>query len=125
VTIIKGRVVQGNGIGRTIGYPTANIAVDCELDVTNGVYAAVVDYGGTNYPAMVNLGIKPTVTDGCERTLEVHLLGFTGDLYGAELTVSLTHFIRSERKFASTEELREQIEKDKIQIEHICNLSFG
>jgi riboflavin kinase/FMN adenylyltransferase len=89
------------------------------IDAPNGVYAATVEYGGKNYHAMANLGVKPTVSEVGERTLEVHLLGFTGDLYEAELTVELREFIRPERKFASTEELREQIECDKLKIEDV------
>jgi riboflavin kinase/FMN adenylyltransferase len=116
VTTIKGRVTSGSQIGRQIGYPTANIAVPEGFDVPSGVYAATVGYGGQVYSAIANLGVRPTVSDGGERTLEVHLLGFSGDLYGEELEVKLGEFIRLERKFSSREELRTQIEKDLLKI---------
>lgn len=116
---IEGRVTEGNRIGRQIGYPTANIAAGDGTPAENGVYAAVVEYGGRKYPAMANLGVKPTVSDSRERFLEVHLLGFDGDLYGQRLSAELVEFIRPERKFSSTDELRAQIEKDKQQIENL------
>lgn len=106
-------------MGRKLGYPTANIAVDRDFDAQDGVYAVVVEYDGRKYPAMANLGVKPTVSDNGERFLEMHLLGFEGDLYGRELTAELVEYVRPERKFASKEALREQIEKDKEQITEI------
>lgn len=115
----RGRVTEGKRIGRKLGYPTANIAVDGEIGAGNGVYAAVVDFEGRRYPAMASLGVRPTVSDDGERLLEVHLMGFDGDLYGKELEIDLRQFIRPERKFASREELRAAIEKDKLQIENI------
>jgi riboflavin kinase/FMN adenylyltransferase len=117
--IIKGRVTSGSQIGRQIGYPTANIALPEDFDVPSGVYAATVTFDGQQYSAIANLGVRPTVSDGGERTLEVHLLGFSGNLYGEELTVELGEFIRPERKFASRAELATQIEKDKQRIEDI------
>jgi riboflavin kinase/FMN adenylyltransferase len=117
---IKGRVRSGSQIGRQIGYPTANIAVPEDFDIVSGVYAATVKFDGQEYSAIANLGVRPTVSDGGMRTLEVHLLGFSGDLYGQELAVELGEFIRLERKFSSTAELAAQIEKDKQQIEKIC-----
>jgi riboflavin kinase/FMN adenylyltransferase len=120
VTTIKGRVTSGSQIGRQIGYPTANIALPQGVDVPSGVYAATVRFGEQECPAIANLGVRPTVSDAGERTLEVHLPGFTGNLYGEELEVELGEFIRPERKFSSTAELAAQIEKDKQQIEKIC-----
>ncbi len=117
---IKGTVVAGSRIGRTLGYPTANIPVEDSLDLQNGVYAAWVWYDGRRYGAMANLGVKPTFP-GSGRVLELHLLDFEGDLYGAELEVELTGFIRPERRFASPEELRAQIAHDKFRIEEILN----
>lgn len=116
---IRGRVTEGSKVGRELGYPTANIAVDNELRAENGVYAAIVEHGGHRYRAMANLGVKPTVSDSGERFLELHLFGFAGDLYDEELTAELAAFIRPERKFASREELRAQIEKDKNKITEI------
>jgi riboflavin kinase/FMN adenylyltransferase len=118
---IIGRVVDGNKVGRTLGYPTANIAVDGPASVAlenaaDGVYAARVSHDGRCWNAMANLGIKPTFP-GSERILELHILDFEGDLYGEELEVELVEFIRPERRFASSEALRTQIAQDKLKIE--------
>lgn len=119
MTRILGRVTEGNRIGRDLGYPTANISVGNDVGTADGVYAAVVEYGGQRYGAMANLGIKPTFPGEGRRVLELHLLDFSGNLYGEHLTAELLEFIRPERKFASPEELRAQIEKDKQTITEI------
>lgn len=110
-------------MGRRLGYPTANIAVDPSLDVPSGVYAAIVTLGNDDetlrYGAMANLGVRPTFTDGeqdeqsTQRLLELHLFDFEGDLYGRELTAELVEFIRPEQKFENPDALRSQIEKDE------------
>jgi len=113
---ITGEVVGGNRLGRRLGFPTANLAVGESVPARNGVYAAHFTVDGKVWPAMVNLGRKPTVGSGLDRVLEAHVLGFDGDLYGRTVTVDLLEFIRSERKFGSVEELRRQIEADRAQI---------
>jgi riboflavin kinase/FMN adenylyltransferase len=108
---ISGQVVEGKKLGRTLGFPTANLdCADMQLP-HDGVWLVEVD---GQHRGVANLGIRPTV-DGSQRTLEVHLLDFSGDLYGRELRVRFIHFIRNERKFPSVEALREQISED-IQI---------
>lgn len=113
---ITGEVVGGNRLGRRLGFPTANLAVGESVPVRNGVYAAHFTVDGRVWPAMVNLGHKPTVGSGSDRVLEAHVLGFDGDLYGRTVTVDLLEFVRSERKFGSVEELRRQIEADRTRI---------
>ena len=113
---ITGEVVGGNRLGRRLGFPTANLAVGESVPARNGVYAAHFTVDGKVWPAMVNLGRKPTVGSGLDRVLEAHVLGFDGDLYGRTVTVDLLEFVRSERKFGSVEELRRQIEADRAQI---------
>ena len=107
---VGGEVVHGAGRGRTIGIPTANLAVPPERVVpANGVYA-----GRAQDPprtAVVNVGVRPTVGGG-ERTVEAHLLDFDGDLYGRQLTVELLARLREERKFPSLDALVEQIHRD-------------
>ncbi len=115
---ISGRVAEGSRIGRGLGYPTANIPVGEDFAAANGIYAAAVEYGGRRYGAMAYLGVKPTFSGGT-RILELHLLDFSSDLYSENLTAELLEFIRPERKFASPEELRAQIEKDKKTITEI------
>ncbi|MDR2894390.1 MAG: riboflavin kinase [Alistipes sp.] len=110
---ITGRVVEGSRVGRRLGYPTANIAVPDDLAADNGVWAAVVESGRERHDAIANLGVKPTFGEGGPRMLELHLFDFEGDLYGRTVTARLLKFVRPERKFATPEALRAQIEKDE------------
>ena len=111
---LKGEVEYGNRIGRTLGFPTANLSVpDCLVEPRYGVYASSVELDGRIFPAVTNIGVRPTVPDGSAVTAETHIIGFSGDLYGSELKVCLTDFMREERKFGSAEELAAQIGLDK------------
>lgn len=114
---IKGVVEHGRRLGRTLGFPTANLTVGAEVQAEDGVYASLAEVDGVRYRAMSNLGCNPSV-GGAERRLETHLFGFSGSLYGRELQVELLEKIRDERKFASMEELRAQLERDKAYILH-------
>lgn len=110
-----GTVEQGHRIGRSIGFPTANIKqhLPCKLCPLDGVYAVEVENeDGSIYKGMLYIGKRPTLDNG-EKTIEVHLLGFDGDLYGKRLTVHFLATIRPSIKFASIEDLRLQLEKDK------------
>lgn len=113
---IYGRVEDGKKLGRTIGFPTANIRPlhDDKLIPADGVYICSALTGGRLYRAMVNIGTRPTV-DGINmrHTIEAHLLDFDGDLYGKELTLSFYSRIRSEIRFDSLESLRRQLESDR------------
>lgn len=115
--IIEGVVIGGNRLGRKLGFPTANIAIDDSLAVENGVYCSKVFVEGEEYVAMTNVGVRPSV-DGSKRLLETHLFGFEGLLYGLKLRVELYDKIRDEKKFGSVNELREQIAKDAIEIKN-------
>lgn len=112
--VIRGVVEHGRRLGRTLGFPTANVAVGDEVALNDGVYRSEVQIAGSErcYVAMSNLGRNPSVGGG-ERRLETHLLDFTGDLYGRAIEVHLLDKIRDERQFSSLEELRSQLEKDK------------
>jgi riboflavin kinase/FMN adenylyltransferase len=106
-----------------LGYPTANISVDGIIErAVDGVYAATVNVDGRQYRAVANLGVKPTFSDGGTRVLELHLIDFSGDLYGRTLTAELVKFIRPEQKFSSPEALRAQIALDKREVEKTFNL---
>lgn len=111
--IVSGVVVRGSQIGRTIGFPTANIAMDEAVDVANGVYKARVTVGGQTFDGVANVGFKPTVSDQTSRVLEVNIFDFDAQIYGDRIEVELLDFIRPERKFESIEELKEQIIIDK------------
>ena len=117
MVVVEGIVVGGNRLGRRLGFPTANIAIGDDLDIENGVYASRVVVEGEVYRAMTNIGVRPSV-DGTKRLLETHLFGFRGLLYGLKLRVELYEKIRDEKKFASVEELRQQIASDAEKIKN-------
>lgn len=116
--IVEGVVIGGNRLGRKLGFPTANIAIDERLDIENGVYSSRVVVEGESYVAMTNVGVRPSV-DGSKRLLETHLFGFEGLLYGLTLRVELHDKIRDEKRFDSVDELRRQIEKDSNKIKEL------
>jgi len=108
-------VIKGDGRGKTIGYPTANMQMRSEKKMlpAHGVYLVEALVGGARRFGMMNIGVRPTVNAGGNLTLEVHLFDFEQDLYGQEITVSLLKRIRDENKFASLQELTRQLEADK------------
>ena len=116
--VIEGVVIGGNRLGRKLGFPTANIAIDDSMPIDNGVYSSKVEVEGKVYTAMTNVGVRPSV-DGTKRLLETHLFGFKGLLYGLTLRVELYDKIRDEKKFSSVDELREQITKDSDEIKKL------
>jgi len=111
---IKGTVVHGDARGRTIGFPTANIALEQPYLVgKNGVYGVRVKVDGETYYGVMNIGIKPTFAlEKKEKSLEVHLFDFQQDIYGKDLTVEFLFFLREEQKFAGVDALIAQIHKD-------------
>ncbi|WP_373541771.1 bifunctional riboflavin kinase/FAD synthetase [Chamaesiphon sp.] len=110
---IVGTVVSGQQIGRSIGFPTANLQYLPEKFLPcQGVYCVRVDTtAAKQLPGVMNIGKRPTV-NGINTTVEVHLLDWDGDLYGQQLTVYLHHFLRSEQKFADLNALTSQIQAD-------------
>jgi riboflavin kinase/FMN adenylyltransferase len=112
---LTGEVRQGDRRGRTIGVPTANIPLDGLAQPPRGVYAGAVVVDGTRWPAMLNIGVRPTVggTDADAPTLEVHLIGFRGDLYARELEVELLARLRDEQRFPSLDALKQQLARDR------------
>ena len=109
---IKGKVIHGAKLGRQIGFPTANLEVDSlKLIPSDGVYVVDVVVEGIEYRGVLNIGSRPTVS-GTTRTIEVHIIGFEGDLYGKEVELRFLEFLRHEQRFSSLEDLREQIRKD-------------
>lgn len=108
---VSGRVRVGHRRGRTLGFPTANLRIQGMALPPNGVYAVRVRAAGITYDGVANLGTNPTFGEH-EQTLEPHLFGFDGDLYGQRLEVEFVAWIRSERRFANVDELRAQIACD-------------
>lgn len=107
-----GEVVRGEGRGRDIGFPTANVVPQTPVLPPNGVYAAQVLLAGETWPAVANLGHRPTFTDDDTPTLEVHLLDFEGDLYGQTLEICFLAHLRDEQRFSDVDALATQIHAD-------------
>jgi len=112
---ITGKVVRGNRIGNTIGFPTANI--EClesfKQIPSDGVYAVTVDWKGNWYQGMLNIGIRPTIEDNSHKTIEVHLFDVSDDLYNETLKVRFISRLRDEMKFDSLGELTAQLSLDR------------
>ena len=109
---ICGKIIAGDKIGRTLGFPTANLDATNLILPPNGVYAASAKFKGQFYRVALNIGTRPTVAAAPQLRVEAHLLDFSGVLYGAELEVELGMKLRDERKFSVPAELREQIGRD-------------
>lgn len=113
---LHGKVVEGNRVGRKIGFPTANIEASDphKLIPDYGVYAVEVMGSGKKYGGMLNIGSRPTFNKNADnRSIEVHIFEFSGDLYNREITLVFAGKIREEQKFSGAEELAKQLKKDK------------
>jgi riboflavin kinase/FMN adenylyltransferase len=117
-----GKVVKGNSIGKTLGFPTANIKIgtDLKLIPKNGVYLISTIINQKIIFGMMNIGIKPTTNENT-KSIEVNLFDFNQDLYDTNITIYIKQFLREEIKFNSLNELKLQIEKDKITCNSIIN----
>jgi riboflavin kinase/FMN adenylyltransferase len=113
--LLTGTVVKGKQLGRTLGYPTANLAIADKFKLIpgNGIYVVEVGYGAEIYKGMMSIGLNPTVNNGTDRTIEVNILDFEKDIYGEELTIGFIDKIRDEEKFDNLEKLKQQLGKDK------------
>jgi len=110
--VLSGPVVAGRGVGRVLGFPTANLRVSPQQALpADGVYAGLAYLGGKALPSLANIGVRPTF-GGDERVIEVHILDFQGQLYGKELSVGLVERLREERRFGDPGELKAQIARD-------------
>ncbi len=116
---LEGRVITGNRLGRQLGFPTANIHPQSayKLIPKDGVYAVDIEYNETLYPAMLNVGIRPTIDSANPvKTIEAHLFDVDIDLYDREVVIHFRKRVRDEKKFPNLEELKHQLEKDRIEI---------
>lgn len=110
---ILGTVVEGDRLGRKLGFPTANLSAHNEQYPPNGVYAVEARLGDRLLPGVANIGVRPTVKHaGGVRLLEVHLFDFREEIYGEDLEITFRKFLRPEQKFPGLDALREQIQKD-------------
>ena len=118
---LRGTVVPGSGLGRRLGFPTANVLIPREQLPPLGVYrTAAVWKGAPLHPAVCNVGVRPTLGPSGEVWVEVHVLDFTGDLYGKELEVRFLDKIRDEQRFDSLSRLVEQIRLDAEAVRAAC-----
>jgi riboflavin kinase/FMN adenylyltransferase len=123
---IRGIVAHGDKRGRTIGFPTANIALGRHLEPARGVYAVTVRLpDGSIYRGAANIGRRPTVNEGPESRLEVNLFDFDDDLYGQELTVALHAYIRPEVRFSGLDALKAQIARDAAEARRLLDLEMS
>ncbi len=109
---IEGTVTQGDGRGREIGFPTANLCTENELIPPHGVYATTASIDGVIHSAITNVGVRPSVTDAADETIETHLFDVERDLYGANVRLGFIRRLRDERTFPTVDALRAQIEAD-------------
>lgn len=124
--ILQGIVTGGHQIGRTLGFPTANLYIEDKYKLVpqDGVYAIHVTVQGITYNGMLNIGHRPTINNGKDRSIEVHILDFNSDIYNFPIKISFIKFIRAEMKFAGKDDLRIQLEKDRIAVKSVLDLSL-
>tara|TARA_R110002020_G_scaffold145603_3_gene319336 strand:- start:8495 stop:9418 length:924 start_codon:yes stop_codon:yes gene_type:complete len=123
--MLTGTIVRGKGIGKTLGYPTANIQIEeaYKLIPKNGVYIVKTNFKGITYFGMMNIGTNPTV-GGKSQTIETYFFNMDTDLYGSKMTIQMLKRIRDEKKFTSVDQLIEAMQNDeKISINYIETLS--
>ena len=114
----SGEVIYGNQIGRTIGFPTANVDVSSSLFLPSpGIYITWISYDGKRHPSVTNVGYRPTIGDNLELTVEVHILDDSTDLYGKIVEVAFLTRLRGEKKFDGLDALKAQIALDKEKAE--------
>ncbi len=119
---ISGHVITGRQIGRRLGFPTANIRPDTPMKLLpkNGGYAVRVSLSGEIYPGMLYIGNRPTFNNLPERSIEVNILHFNGNIYGQDISIEFLDFLREEQRFDSVEDLRQQLNKDRARTESIA-----
>jgi len=120
--IVNGLVIHGDKLGKTIGFPTANLQIEeaYKLIPGDGVYAVRVNVSDKEYMGMLNIGKRPTV-DGVDRKIEVHILKFNREIYDLKICIAFVQKIRDEKKFQSLDQLKEQLIKDKKSIIEILS----
>ncbi len=116
---IRGSVARGEQLGAKLGFPTCNIELPHRRIPLHGIYACVVKTAAGEYPAAVSIGYRPTVSDAGKPVLEAHLLNFNGELYGETIEVVFRQKIREEEKYATLEELRQQIAADVEEVSRV------
>ncbi|MEP6612991.1 MAG: riboflavin kinase, partial [Mucilaginibacter sp.] len=121
---ITGRVVRGDQLGRTIGYPTANIVISekYKLVPLDGIFAVRVKIDDKVYDGMAYIGTRPTI-NGTRRNIEVNIFDFDREIYNQQIRMEFYNFVRDDMKFDSLDALKEQIRKDKLDVEALLGSS--
>jgi len=118
---VSGYVIDGQKLGRVIGFRTANITYPNELiELPSGAYYTKICHNGNIYPALTNFGVKPTVSDSNVKTLEAHILNFNENIYGQNIKIEFIKKLRDEQKFSSIDELKSQIMSDIKYVKRFC-----
>ena len=110
--ILKGKIVHGKGLGRTVGMPTANLDVKGQKLPEPGVYASKIKIGEKEYGSVTNVGNRPTVDQEQTITVETYIFDFSGSIYGEEAVLEILQFLRPVQKFQDLNEVHEQVKKD-------------
>jgi riboflavin kinase/FMN adenylyltransferase len=118
----SGTVIHGSKVGRTMGFPTLNIAVYQGEIPNDGVYVVKTFIENTCYFGIMSIGNRPTFSDGEHKSVEVHLLDVSADFYGFQVEVAPLHFVRENKKFNSVNELKQQLQSDKNVAKNLLNL---
>lgn len=123
---LNGKIIKGKQLGRTIGYPTANIELLSSLKIIpkKGVYLVKIKINQIEYSGMMNIGTRPTVSNSNDVSIEVNIFNFNNDIYGEEVEVSILKKIRDEKKFDSIEKLKNQLKEDEQNCIHISHSLF-
>ncbi len=113
---ISGRVIQGDKIGRQLGFPTANIEIESKYKLIpmDGIYAATVQHGSQTFGGMLYIGNRPTIS-GMKKNIEVNIFNFNEDVYGESLTINIKKLTRHDKQFANLDELKIQLRQDEIE----------
>jgi riboflavin kinase/FMN adenylyltransferase len=121
---IGGKIVLGKQLGRTLGYPTANIQLEdlSKLIPEHGVYAVTCILEGQRFNGMMNIGTKPTLQAGDKTTLEVHIFDFSSDIYQETVRIIFHHRIRAEQKFENLDALKNQLKQDEVTVRNYFSL---
>lgn len=111
--VVVGRVEKGKQLGRTLGFPTANLNLVAGFSVENGVYGVYIYHNSKKYIGILNVGKRPTFNDGEHKSYEVHILDFEGWIYDEYLTMEIMIYIRGEQKFDQLQDLIGQLQADE------------
>ena len=120
IAVIRGRIIHGKGLGRTVGMPTANLAPERGSEIPQqGVYAAIVQLREGTFIGVTNIGERPTVDSDGRFTIETNIKDFDRDIYGEIMTLSLMYYLRPTVKMKSLEEVRNQVFRDMERAEEL------